>query len=121
MTATATSGGPADTASAERSAVVDACVFHEWGSASDLAPYLRAGWRELLTSFPARDVGPAPLYTNPMGGKLDAAYPSAGRVGLELQTFKEQVLDAWSPSRVVLGYDESILMTASANVHARKS
>jgi predicted TIM-barrel fold metal-dependent hydrolase len=99
-------------------ATVDACVFHEWFSSSDLAPYLRKGWRELLTSVPARSAGPMPLYINPMGSKFEAAFPTDGTVGVPFESFKEQVLDAWSPDRVVLGYDESILMTASANVYA---
>ncbi|MGW4335744.1 amidohydrolase family protein [Rhodococcus koreensis] len=97
--------------------MIDGFAFHEWTSMQDLAPYLGRGWRDLLTSLPPRQVQPSPLYVNPLGKKLEAAY-SAQEDGQEFDTFQHLMLDAWSPDRVVLGYDESVLMTASASYYA---
>lgn len=95
------------------SAAVDGMAFHEWTTMAELAPYLGKGWRDLLTALPPRQVEPQPLYRSPLGTKLDAAYGEE-----EYDSFQRLLLDAWSPDRVVLGYDRSILLTASASFYA---
>jgi uncharacterized protein len=104
-----------------RARAVDGCVFHEWSSIQDLAPYLSRGWRDLLTTLPSRQIQPSPLYVDPLGGRLPGTYPSGGTTGLQFETLVEHVLDAWSPERVVLGYADSVLMTASASLYAAKA
>src|SRR4051812_22857429 len=103
-----------------RGVAIDSYLFHEWFTSKDLAPYLRKGWREFFSSMPVRQVGPMPLYIDPLSGKYRSPYPEDGLVGLDFDTFKAEVLDAWSPGRVVLGYDESVLLTASSNVYAAR-
>lgn len=100
---------------------VDACVFHEWSSIEEIAPYIEGGWRDLLTTLPPRQIQPRPLYSNPLGGKREETYPAQGSIGLSYEVFADEILDNRAAGRVVLGYDESILLTASASFHAAKS
>jgi predicted TIM-barrel fold metal-dependent hydrolase len=99
--------------------VFDACVFHEWNSIKDLAPFMSEGWQQLLLrpgeKGAAVEVRSSPLYTNPMGGKAVESYPAKGRPGSDYETLARQVLGSQSRERVVLGFDDGLYCTANPN------
>ncbi|MFC4950154.1 amidohydrolase family protein [Pseudonocardia sp. GCM10023141] len=99
--------------------VVDACVYHEWTSTHDLAPYLSAGWRELLLKptgvGPPAEVRTNPLYVDPFGAKDVNAYPVQGPPGSDLEFMVDQVLADGRRNRAVLCFDDGLLSTAYAN------
>lgn len=99
--------------------VIDACVFHEWASVRDLAPYMSAGWRELILR-PGDPAGPNQAvsnwrYRSPIDPKSSGAYPASGPAGSSPELLIQQVLDEGGRSRAVLAFDEGLLATAHAN------
>lgn len=99
--------------------VVDACVYHEWDSTRDLAPYLTDGWRELLLKpagvGPPAEVRSGPLYFDPFGSKDPKAYPTKGPAGSDPRLMTDQILCRGERHRVVLCFDDGLLSTAYAN------
>lgn len=99
--------------------VTDACAFHEWPSIHALAPYMSAGWQELILR-PDDPAGPNRAvsnwrYRSPVDPKADHAYPASGPAGSSPELLVSQLLGDGSRQRVVLGYDDGILATAHAN------
>jgi predicted TIM-barrel fold metal-dependent hydrolase len=101
--------------------VIDCCVFHEWASPLTLAPYLSAGWAELVRR-PGDKGGPVNfqsqwLYSNPLGNKSGAAVidPISGVPGSDFETLSAQLLRGNLRDRIVLGYDDGLLATAFPN------
>jgi hypothetical protein len=97
-------------------AVIDACVFHEWTSVHDLAPYLSSGWQEELIrpgdrTGAIKPLAPA-LYIDPRGAKAPDAFPPEGPAGAQYELLAAQVLEDGQRDRVVLGYDDGLLATA---------
>jgi uncharacterized protein len=112
------SGAEADRSQGDH---IDACAFHEWASNDQLVAHMDAGWQEVFQTPVAPGSGHAggtaglrvsSLYTNPRGGKDPAAYPAKGPAGSEATLLRSQLAVGKSCSRVVLGFDEGLLMTA---------
>src|SRR5882724_8471924 len=101
--------------------VIDVCVFHEWTSTQDLAPYLSDGWRDLLLKpsgvalVAVGEVRSNPLYVNPMGAKALSAYPDTGRVGSDFNILQRQMIEDGSRERIVLAFDEGLIAMAYSN------
>jgi predicted TIM-barrel fold metal-dependent hydrolase len=105
--------------SVQTRSVTDAFATHEWASVTDLAPYLSAGWRELILR-PDDPAGPSAAvsnwrYRSPLDTKADDAYPAEGPAGSDPAMLVEQLLRPGDIDRAVLGYDDGLLATAHAN------
>src|SRR5712664_4668446 len=97
--------------SAQKTAVIDGGVFHEWSSTLTLTPYMEPAWAELVTRKGDRGgplrLGTNWLYRNPMhGNKAASAYPAKGIPGSDREMLAKRPGD-----RLVLGYDEGLLAT----------
>lgn len=112
--------------------MIDSCVFHEWSSTEDLAPYLTPSWREVCLR-PGDRVGmlsPKSMwwYRNPYGSKVSSAYPEQANVkkveqfgsvvtpsAVAMSTYEilaAQLLADRRRDRVVLGFNDGLLATA---------
>ena len=104
--------------------VVDAFVYHEWSSTQDLLAYLTPAWGELLNppgGRPARRPDVYPVYVNPRGSKRSDSFPPTGVAGSDPSLAARQLFDGGGRERVVVGYDTSILTTASPHHHAARA
>lgn len=100
----------------EHAEVIDACVFHEWSSTRDLAPYMDPAWAHVVLREGDRG-GPLKvasrwLYQNPAGDKLPDSYPESGVPGSDPALLTKQLLEGSARKRVVLGYYDGLLATA---------
>ena len=106
--------------------VIDACVFHEWPSILSLTAHMDEGWAELIRrdgdlTGPLR-LGSNWLYRNPDGGnKARSAYPVDGPAGSSLELTAEQLFGSGRRHRVVLSYDDGLLVTGSNFHYAARS
>lgn len=94
--------------------LIDACAFHEWPSSEAIAPYMSAGWREMLKPVDSERLATTrnfSRYTNPLGEKARDSHPEGGPPGSDLGLFGTQHLDELGADRVVLAYDEGIRAT----------
>ena len=116
--------------------MIDACVFHEWASIADLAPYLSESWREVCLRPGDRGGMMTPKsnwwYRNPYGSKVKSAF-AAQRVGPRIEGFgtvnatpravamstfdvlATQLLANGRRERIVLGFNDGLLATAFPN------
>lgn len=105
--------------------MIDGLVFHEWPSLAALAPYLDAGWRDVLLR-PHDRTGPVNvrtpmLYANPLGAKARTAYPESGPAGSSFELLQRQVLARSGIERVVLGYDDGLAASAFPNYYIARA
>jgi uncharacterized protein len=94
--------------------VIDACVFHEWSGAEDLAPYLSEGWRRMVLREGGRPMSTGSIwrYEHPLGGKDEEAFPATGPPGSDPGLLLEQLGGGEERARIVLGYHDGLLATA---------
>lgn len=104
------------------SGLIDACVYHHWGSQSEVTDYLPAGWREFLRQ-PARlgagldemDVTTLFPYHRADGDELldergELVIPSVAAL-------REQVLDRHGAERAVLVHRHAMFAPSMPNPH----
>lgn len=89
--------------------MIDSLVFHDWPGTKSLTPYMTPGYREWFER-PGDPFGPIPLRTQ--WRYRDPRTPSASASDFDaLRAW----LDDHAVDRVVLGYDDANLVTASPN------
>jgi predicted TIM-barrel fold metal-dependent hydrolase len=94
--------------------VIDGCVFHDWTSATELFPYLSEGWRETIAR-PGDLAGALKpvsswLYPEPQMGALK---PRDAWTYRTYEALEQGVLKGNIRDRIVLGYSDGLLTTAS--------
>jgi predicted TIM-barrel fold metal-dependent hydrolase len=99
---------------------IDAFVAHDWGTVSNLIPYMSRAWRDMFTR--SGDLGgPVTIdsrwiYRDPIGSK---AGTWDGRGGAEsIKAYLNALVV--NRDRVVLGYHNGLLATASSYLHMAK-
>jgi uncharacterized protein len=101
--------------------VIDACLFHEWASIKDLAPYMDEGWAAALDQ-PFTPISSRRAYVNPLGSKTvlagssDVRYDQLGQRLGAASSGTEQLVDFLDRTpelrRIVLSVDDGLLSTA---------
>lgn len=92
----------------------DCCVFHDWALPSELFPYLSDGWREVVER--PGDMGgmlrpnSSWVHAEP---SLEPDRPRSSWTFRDVDTLRSAVLESGDRDRVILGYHENLLTTAS--------
>jgi predicted TIM-barrel fold metal-dependent hydrolase len=109
------STGVSKSMSEQRGHTIDGCVFHDWPSPAALLPYLTHGWREVIERPGDRgglvDPNGSWLYREP---SLIQGHPRNAWTFNDFDSLKRSLLDLRRRDRLVLGYSDGLLTTASS-------
>jgi len=87
--------------------VVDACVFHDWDSVRRYTPYMSDSWRNLVTR-PGDPGGPVNFASRP---HHYSPVRREEKNAVDVETLSAAFLDSGLRSRVVLGFEETLMAT----------